>query len=232
MLEYKSVSAAEVKRIILSDLVTSKAPGPDGILPSELKLVAGEIVPTIAILFNESLATGLLPEQFRMANLVPVFKPGKTDTSSAKHYRGISLTCILSKVLEKIVFNQLNDYFTQCEALSDNQYGFRRRRSCADLLLTTLDDWYFIFGSRCQEIHGNGPYSPKGVVYVRSTFSSSLRRPLILALAYPSTYFSHLHTMCTLEALDILPLKTSLCSVSDLIFSQLHVSSRCEFLET
>ena len=141
MLEFKSVSAAEVKRM-LSDLVTSKAPGPDGILPSELKLVAGEIAPTIAILFNESLATGLLPEQFRMANLVPVFKPGKTDTSSANNYRGISLTCILSKVLEKIVFNQLNDYLTQCGALSDNQYGFRRGRSCADLLLTTLDDWY------------------------------------------------------------------------------------------
>ena len=35
---------------------------------------------------------------------------------------------------------------------------------------------------------GNG-----SVVYVRSTFSSSLRRPLILALAYPSTYFSHLY---------------------------------------
>ena len=77
-----------------------------------------------------------------MANLVPVFKPGKTDTSSANNYRGISLTCILSKVLEKIVFNQLNDYLTQCGALSDNQYGFRRGRSCANLLLTTLDDWY------------------------------------------------------------------------------------------
>ena len=141
MLEFMSVSAAEVKRM-LSDLVTSKAPGPDGILPSDLKLVAGEVAPTIAILFNESLATGLLPEQFRMANLVPVFKPGKTDTSSANNYRGISLTCILSKVLEKIVFNQLNDYLTQCGALSDNQYGFRRGRSCADLLLTTLDDWY------------------------------------------------------------------------------------------
>ena len=72
MLEFKSVSAAEVKRM-LSDLVTSKAPGPDGILPSELKLVAGDIAPTIAILFNESLATGLLPEQFRIANLVSVF---------------------------------------------------------------------------------------------------------------------------------------------------------------
>ena len=108
MLEFKSVSAAEVKRM-LSDLVTSKDAGPNGILPSELKLVAGEIAPTIAILVNESLATGLLPEQFRMAILVPVFKPGETDTSSADNYRRISLTCILSKVLEKIGLNQIND---------------------------------------------------------------------------------------------------------------------------
>ena len=95
-------------------------------------------------------ATGLLPEQFRMANLEPIFKPGKTDTSSANNYRGISLTCILSKVVEKIVFNQLNDYLTQCGALSDNQYGFRRGRSCADLLLTI---GWLVLGSRCQEIH-------------------------------------------------------------------------------
>ena len=37
------------------------------------------------------------------------------------------------------------------------------------------------------------PASMSVVVYVRCTFSSSLRRPLILALAYPSTYFSHLY---------------------------------------
>ena len=40
-----------------------------------------------------------------------------------------------------------------------------------------------------------------------------------------------IYMVFTLEALDILPLKNFLCSVSNLIFSRLHVSSRCEFLE-
>ena len=57
--------------------------------------------------------------------------------------------------------------------------------------------------------------------YVAHLFSHKRTHPLISVIC----------TMCTLEALDILPLKTSLCSVSNLIFSQLHVSSRCEFLE-
>ena len=68
------------------------------------------------------------------------------------------------------------------------------------------------------------------VVYVRSTFSSSLRRPLILALAYPSTYFSHLYDVYV-GGVGYLASENFLCSVSNLIFSQLHVSSRCEFLE-
>ena len=47
----------------------------------------------------------------------------------------------------------------------------------------------------CTLHHGiqNTGFRLTTVVYVRSTFSSSLRRPLILALAYPSTYFSHLY---------------------------------------
>ena len=54
---------------------------------------------------------------------------------------GISLTCVLSKVLEKIAHQQLESYFKTQGAYHEDQYGFRKGRSCADLLLGTIDDW-------------------------------------------------------------------------------------------
>ena len=128
------VSVAEVERL-LSRLVPTKTPGPDTIRPSELKLVAKVLAPTVTILFNESLATGELPQEFKAGNLSPLLKPGKTDTALPANCRGMTLTSILSKVLEKIVCNQITSYLDQSGTLHESQYGFRKGRSCSDLLV-------------------------------------------------------------------------------------------------
>ena len=78
LLQYLSI--AEVERL-LSCLVPTKAPGPDTIRPSELKLVAEVIASTVTILFNESLATGELRQEFKAGKFSPLLKPGKTDTA-------------------------------------------------------------------------------------------------------------------------------------------------------
>ena len=104
--EFKPVHKSEVKPL-LKDLIPNKAPGPDDISPLELKVASGKIAATVAALFNELLSSGTLPEQFKMAKLHPLLKTGKTDTSLPANYRGISLTCIISKLLEKIVCNQV-----------------------------------------------------------------------------------------------------------------------------
>ena len=90
---------------LLKDLNPSKATGPDDISSTDLKLAAKNIAGTIAILFNdhESLQTGDLPDEFKLGQVIPILKPGKTDTSLPSSYRGITLTSILSKVLEKVV---------------------------------------------------------------------------------------------------------------------------------
>ena len=138
--EFKPVHKSEVKRL-LKDLIPNKAPGPDDISPLELKLASGKIAATVAALFNESLSSGTLPEQFKMAKLHPLLKPGKTDTSLPANYRGISLTCIISKLLEKIVCNQVSAFMTENGVFSEYQYSFRKVRSCSDLLVATIDDW-------------------------------------------------------------------------------------------
>ena len=73
--------------------------------------------------------------------MIPILKPGKTDTSLPSSYRGITLTSILSKVLEKVVYNQVNTFLNDTHALNEQQYGFRKGPSFADLLTATVDDW-------------------------------------------------------------------------------------------
>ena len=126
---------------LLKDLNPSKATGPDDISSTDLKLAAKNIPGTIAILFNESLQTGDLPDGFKLGHVMPKLKPGKTDTSLPSSYRGITLTSILSKVLERVVYNQVNTFLNDKHALNEQQYGFRKGRSCADLLTATVDDW-------------------------------------------------------------------------------------------
>ena len=63
------------------------------------------------------------------------------DISLPPSYRGITLTSIISKVLEKVVYNQVNTFLNDTNALNEQQYGFRKLRTCADLLTATVDDW-------------------------------------------------------------------------------------------
>ena len=76
-----------------------------------------------------------------MGNIVPLLKPGKTNTALPSNYRGITLTCILSKVVERIVCDQITTYLRERNVLSESQYGFRTGRSYADLLTVAIDDW-------------------------------------------------------------------------------------------
>ena len=89
---------------LLADLDVSKFLGPVGITPFGLKVTSRLISCQLAGLFNKSLITRILPAQFKLANLCPIVKPGKKDGSLPESYRGISLTCVVSKVLEKLVY--------------------------------------------------------------------------------------------------------------------------------
>ena len=137
-----TVTPTEIEGL-LSQLNPRKSPGPDMNSPFELKMVKQQISTQLSIIFNdsESLATGVLPAEFKTGNISPILKPGKRDNSAPNSYRGISLTCVLAKVLEKTVHQQLEAHFHKIGAYHEDQYGFRKGRSCADILLATIDDW-------------------------------------------------------------------------------------------
>ena len=88
-----------------------------------LKNTASSIAPSITDLFNYSLQCGQLPAQWETAMIVPI--PKSTNKSDHGNYRPVSLTCILCKLLEKLVWQ-----------LCDNQWGFRSGRSTTTALIS------------------------------------------------------------------------------------------------
>ena len=74
---------------------------------------------------NQALNEGVAPEQWRISNIIPV--PKKGDLSDTNNYRGISLTSIVTKTLNRMILNRIQPEVEK--KLRDNQNGFRKGRS-------------------------------------------------------------------------------------------------------
>ena len=120
---------------VINNLDSSKAQGPDGIPVRLLKETALQVAPSLRALFNKSLNVGALPDEWKVANIVPVHKHG--EKSYIEHYRPISLLSIICKVLERCIFNNIK--YHVYEQLSHTQYGFMPGKSRITQLVEVLD---------------------------------------------------------------------------------------------
>ena len=127
------ISTAGVCKL-LSGLNVSKAAGPDAIRPLVLKQLCQEIAPVFALIFQTSFNSGIVPTDWKKAQVCPLFKKGnKTDPAN---YQPISLTCILCKTMEHIVAPTMTKHFNQHHILYDLKHGFRECRSCETQLIS------------------------------------------------------------------------------------------------
>jgi hypothetical protein len=80
----------------IKKLRPSSAPGPDKIGPGLLQQLQTEVTPILASIFKKSLETGIIPDDWRTANVTPIFKKGaKGDPGN---YRSVSLTAVCCKL--------------------------------------------------------------------------------------------------------------------------------------
>lgn len=125
-----------VVRELLLKLDPSKSAGPDHIPALFLINCAKTISLPISLLFKKSLSVCTVPNVWKSAFVTPVHKKGlKTDILN---YRPISKLCLISKVFEKIVYNQI--YATLKNSFSDFQHGFLRGRSTVSNLVLLNDN--------------------------------------------------------------------------------------------
>ena len=133
---FKNISECDVKEIICG-LAPKNSFGYDFFSTKLLKYLEPILIKSLTLIINQSLNTGIFPEQLKLAKVIPIFK--KDNPNKINNYRPISLLPSLSKVFEKVVYKQICSYFDQNHLFNPNQYGFRKHHSTEYAILELTD---------------------------------------------------------------------------------------------
>nr|CAH8858213.1 unnamed protein product [Trichobilharzia regenti] len=124
-------------------LKSSKGFGTDGISSYFYKYGGPDIPLLLLKIFTMSLETQTYPDIWKTTFIMPKHKSGsKTEVSN---YRPINITPIASRIMERLVKNNLIKHMLSCNIISPNQHGFLKSRSC---LTCHLDFFNFVTSSR------------------------------------------------------------------------------------
>jgi hypothetical protein len=125
------VTEQAVERSLCSQSV-KKAPGPDKLSFSAMRLLGNWDKERIVRLMKAAIRTGRHPVVWKRASGVVIPKPGKDDYMLLKAYRSILLLSCMGKVVEKVVPELLSEEAKRRGLLSDGQFGSRKGRSAID----------------------------------------------------------------------------------------------------
>ena len=128
---------------IICSLDTSNTYGHDMISTHMLKICGKLICKPLELIFQSCIKHGKFPNEWKMANVVPVHK--KSDKQILKNYRPVSLLLICGKVFEFLIYNSLFEYFIGNDLISPNQSGFKPGDSCTNQLIYITHEIYQSF---------------------------------------------------------------------------------------
>ncbi len=123
--------------LTIKSLNETSSVGSDGIPMKFIKDALYVIAFYLTCIVNTSIVTGIVPTAWKHALVIPLFKSG--DVSDFNNFRPVSLLPIISKILEKIVANQLTHFLETKKLLSNSQRGFRPKLS-TEIVLTIITD--------------------------------------------------------------------------------------------
>ena len=133
------ILTAEAVKNKLKNLNVNKACGPDGIPARILKEASEELSLPLVVLFNKSINCGTIPQEWKRANVSPIFKKG--NKNDPENYRPVSLTSILCKILETFIRDAILAHMISAKLFSNCQHGFRPGRSCMTQLIEVMEDF-------------------------------------------------------------------------------------------
>ena len=141
LLQKIQVGVEEVKKQ-RGNLRVDKAPGPDNMYRRVLREVAEQVSEMLTDIFNFSLESGQVPEDWRVANVTPLFNKGSREELG--NYRPVSLTSVVGKVLETLIKDQMRNHLNKYKLIKASQNGFTKGSSCLTNLLEfyeAVSDW-------------------------------------------------------------------------------------------
>jgi hypothetical protein len=121
----------------LSELNIHKCPGSDELHPKLLFELKNQLTRPLTNLFRISLDTGIVPQEWKEARVLPLFKKGKRD--KPENYRPVSLTSIVCKILESIIKDNVVEHLDKYKLIISSQHGFAKSRSCLSNILNFME---------------------------------------------------------------------------------------------
>ena len=139
---FREIFEEEVLTLLLN-MSTNKATGMDRLSIKLVKLSAPLITHAMTVIFNKSIVSGTFPCEWKISKVTPVYKTGPREDMN--NYRPISVISIVAKTMEKLVYNQLYEYFTKNDMLTiTSQHGFRSNHSTVTAMLEIANKWFHI----------------------------------------------------------------------------------------
>ncbi|KAK4827581.1 hypothetical protein QYF61_019483 [Mycteria americana] len=113
---------------LLHHLDTHRSMGPDGIHPRVLRELAEVLTKPLSILYQQSWLSGEVPVDWRLANVMPIYKKGRKEDLG--NCRPVSLTSVPGKVMEQIIMSAIMQHVQDNQVIRPSQHGFMKGRSC------------------------------------------------------------------------------------------------------
>ena len=132
------VTKAYIKKL-LRGLSTSKCSAIDGLDNFCVKIASDVIDEPLHHIITLSIMQEKFPSQWKLSKVIPLHK--KDDISSPENYRPVSILSPLSKILERVMHEQIYRYVTTNKILHENIHGYRRNRSTLTALLKLYERW-------------------------------------------------------------------------------------------
>ncbi len=174
-----TVSEDEVQRK-LKRVNVSKAAGPDGITGRVLRSCADQLAGLFTSIFNESLATSVVPTSFKKSVIIPV--PKNSKPSCLNDYRPVALTSTVMKVFERLLKNHICSSIPA--TLDPLQFAYRSNRSTDDAISQVLHSSLTYIDSK------NGNYVRLRFIDYSSAFNTIVPTKLAVKLSDLGITFS------------------------------------------
>ena len=127
----KPVLPSEIEKIIVS-LPNKNSSRHDNFSNILLKQIKYSIIYPLTIISNHSITEGEFPQGMKAADVSPLYK--SREKYMVTNYRPISLLITMSKILEKVVYIRVYNFFVETDQLYQSQYGFRSGHSCQNAI--------------------------------------------------------------------------------------------------
>ncbi|CAM4686112.1 unnamed protein product [Lepidochelys kempii] len=122
----------------LEKLDVHKSMGPDALHPRVLKELADVIAEPLAIIFENSWRSGEVPDDWKKANVVPIFKKGKKEDPG--NYRPVSLMSVPGKIMEQVLKESILKHLEERNVIRNSQHGFTKGKSCLTNLIAFYEE--------------------------------------------------------------------------------------------